>query len=75
MTVYLDHAATTALRPEAREAWLRAHEVLGNPSSIHAPGQSARRLLEDAREVVAGIVEADPIEVVFTSGGDRKSVV
>lgn len=69
MTVYLDHAATTALRPEAREAWLRAHEVLGNPSSIHAPGQSARRLLEDAREVVAGIVEADPIEVVFTSGG------
>ncbi|WP_322408892.1 cysteine desulfurase family protein [Microbacterium invictum] len=69
MTVYLDHAATTPLRPEAREAWVRAHEVLGNPSSIHAAGQTARRLLEDARERVAALLDADPIEIVFTSGG------
>ena len=48
MRVYLDHAATTPLRPEAREAWLAAHDVLGNPSSSHGAGQDASRLLEDA---------------------------
>ncbi len=69
MRVYLDHAATTPLRPEAREAWLAAHEVLGNPSSIHGAGQDARRLLEDAREGIATVLGCQPIEVVFTSGG------
>ncbi len=69
MRVYLDHAATTPLRPEARDAWLCAHEVLGNPSSIHGAGQDARRLLEDAREGVAAVLGCQPIEVVFTSGG------
>ncbi|MFJ4039044.1 cysteine desulfurase family protein [Microbacterium sp. NPDC090007] len=69
MRVYLDHAATTPLRPEARDAWLAAHEVLGNPSSIHGAGQDARRLLEDAREQVAVVLGCQPIEVVFTSGG------
>lgn len=69
MTAYLDHAATSPLRPEAREAWIRAHEVVGNPSSIHGAGQSARRLLEDARERLAVLLGADPIEIVFTSGG------
>ncbi|WP_431795559.1 cysteine desulfurase family protein [Microbacterium enclense] len=69
MPVYLDHAATTPLRPEARDAWLAAHEVLGNPSSIHGAGQAARRLLEDARERLAEILGCQPIEVVLTSGG------
>ncbi|WP_150957141.1 cysteine desulfurase family protein [Microbacterium testaceum] len=69
MRVYLDHAATTPLRPEARAAWLAAHDVLGNPSSIHGAGQDARRLLEDAREAVAAVLGCQPIEVVFTSGG------
>ncbi|WP_295786329.1 cysteine desulfurase family protein [uncultured Microbacterium sp.] len=69
MRVYLDHAATTPLRAEARDAWLAAHEVLGNPSSIHGAGQDARRLLEDAREQVASALGCQPIEVVFTSGG------
>lgn len=69
MQVYLDHAATTPLRPEAREAWLTAAEEIGNPSSIHGYGQSARRLLEEARERLAATLECDPIEVVFTSGG------
>ncbi|WP_353665406.1 cysteine desulfurase family protein [Microbacterium sp. che218] len=69
MRVYLDHAATTPLRPEARDAWLAAHEVLGNPSSIHGAGQQARRLLEDARESLAAVLGCQPIEVVFTSGG------
>lgn len=69
MQVYLDHAATTPLRPEAREAWLTAADEVGNASSIHGYGQSARRLLEEARERLAASLDCDPIEVVFTSGG------
>ncbi len=69
MQVYLDHAATTPLRVEARDAWLAAHEVLGNPSSIHGAGQAARRLLEDAREQLAEVLGCQPIEIVLTSGG------
>lgn len=69
MTVYLDHAATTPLRPEARDAWLEAATTLGNASSIHGPGQHARRVLEEARERLAAVVACDPIEIVFTSGG------
>ena len=69
MPVYLDHAATTPLRAEAREAWVAAHEVLGNPSSIHGAGQAARRLLEDSRERLAEVLGCQPIEVVLTSGG------
>lgn len=67
--MYLDHAASSPLRPEAREAWLAAAEVSGNASSIHGAGQAARRVLEDARERLAATVDCDPIEVVFTSGG------
>ncbi|MBO3664009.1 cysteine desulfurase family protein [Microbacterium stercoris] len=69
MTVYLDHAATSPLRPEARDAWLEATGHLGNASSIHGAGQDARRLLEDARERLAAVLDCQPIEVVFTSGG------
>ncbi|MEV7827556.1 cysteine desulfurase family protein [Microbacterium enclense] len=69
MQVYLDHAATTPLRAEARDAWLAAHEVLGNPSSIHGGGQAARRLLEDARDQLAPVLGCQPIEIVITSGG------
>lgn len=57
------------MRPEAREAWLEATTVLGNPSSIHGSGRTARKLLEDSRERLAAALGADPIEVVFTSGG------
>nr|NLD40953.1 cysteine desulfurase [Actinomycetales bacterium] len=66
---YLDHAASSPLRPAAREAWLRASRAAGNPSATHADGRSSRRLLEDARESVASSLGADPAEVVFTSGG------
>ncbi|WP_159500098.1 cysteine desulfurase family protein [Microbacterium sp. 18062] len=69
MHVYLDHAASSPLRPEARDAWLAATEVVGNASSIHGGGQAARRVLEDARERLARTLDCDPIEVVFTSGG------
>lgn len=69
MVVYLDYAATTPLRAEAREAWLAASALVGNPSSIHTAGQSARRLLEESRERLAVALDCDPVEVVFTSGG------
>ena len=69
MTVYLDHAATTPMLPEAIAAYTGALGVVGNPSSIHSQGQNAKRMLEEAREAVAASLGADPIEVVFTSGG------
>ncbi len=69
MVVYLDHAATTPLLPEARSAFIDALGLVGNPSSIHGIGQNAKRMLEEAREVVAASLGCDPIEVIFTSGG------
>jgi cysteine desulfurase len=67
--VYLDHAATTPLLPEAMEAYLAAAREVGNASSLHASGRSARRRVEEAREGVAAALGARPSEVVFTSGG------
>ncbi|WP_136709362.1 cysteine desulfurase family protein [Agromyces sp. H66] len=67
--VYLDHAATTPMRPEAIEALTAALRVVGNPSSIHSAGQGAKRLLEESRERVAATLGADGIEVVFTGSG------
>lgn len=69
MRFYLDHAATEPLRAEAREAWLAASEMVGNASSTHGAGQSARRLLEESRERLAAVLGCEAIEVVFTSGG------
>ncbi|QNE34461.1 cysteine desulfurase family protein [Leifsonia shinshuensis] len=69
MPVYLDHAATTPMRPEAIAAFTDALGLVGNPSSIHSQGQRAKRMLEEAREAVASTLGCDPIEVVFTSGG------
>ena len=66
---YLDHAATTALLPEAAEAWRDAASHVGNPSSLHAAGRSARRLVEEAREAIADDLRVRPSEVIFTSGG------
>ncbi len=67
---YLDHAATTPLRPEARAAMEPLlDEVFGNPSGSHAWARRARRLLDEAREDVAEVLRAHPTEVVFTSGG------
>ncbi|WP_417562714.1 cysteine desulfurase family protein [Microbacterium sp.] len=69
MTIYLDHAATTPMRAEVRDAWLDASTRVGNASSIHRAGQDARRLLEESRERIAAVLDCDPIEVVLTSGG------
>lgn len=67
--IYLDHAASTPVRAEARESFLSALDSVANPSSTHRDGQRARGILESARADVAAAVGADPIEVLFTSGG------
>jgi cysteine desulfurase len=73
--VYLDWNATTPLRPEARQAMAAAWEVAGNPSSVHAEGRLARRLVEDARAAVSAAVGARPQDVVFTSGGTEANAL
>jgi cysteine desulfurase len=68
-TVYLDHAATTPMVPAAVEA-MTAHLLdVGNPSSMHASGRQARRVVEESRERIAQAMGCRPGEVVFTSGG------
>lgn len=68
--VYLDHAATTPVRPEVVEAMLPyLSEVAGNASSLHMFGQRAKRALEEARQTVAQALGSDPAEIYFTSGG------
>ena len=73
--VYLDWNATTPLRPEARQAMAAAWEMAGNPSSVHAEGRQARRLVEDARAAIAAAVGARPQDVVFTSGGTEANAL
>ncbi|HYV22079.1 MAG TPA: cysteine desulfurase family protein [Candidatus Bathyarchaeia archaeon] len=68
--VYLDHAATTPVDPEVAEAMARVlRETHGNPSSIYAEGRAARAAVDRARDEVAAAINADPSEIVFTSGG------
>ena len=66
---YLDHAATTPVRPQAVAAMTAAMTIGGNPSSLHTAGRAARRLVEESREKIAATLGARPSEVVFTSGG------
>lgn len=67
--VYLDHAATTPMRREALEAMTTELAEVGNPSSLHASGRRARRVVEESRESIAEILGVNPVDVVFTSGG------
>ncbi|MFJ9416382.1 cysteine desulfurase family protein [Streptomyces sp. NPDC101227] len=67
--VYLDHAATTPMLPEAVQAMTAQLTVTGNASSLHAAGRRARRAVEEARESLAASLGARPSEVVFTGGG------
>ena len=66
---YLDHAATTPMRPEAIEAVTAAMAEIGNPSSLHGSGRRARRRVEESREQLAATLGARPSEVIFTGGG------
>ena len=67
--VYLDHAATTPMRPAAIEAMTAELAHLGNPSSLHTAGRRARRIVEESREQLAEVFGARPSEIIFTSGG------
>ena len=70
MAIYLDHAATSPLRPEVLEAMLPyLTEHHGNPSSIHTSGRRVRQGLDQAREEIAALIGCKPREIVFTSGG------
>jgi cysteine desulfurase len=69
MGIYLDYQATSPMPDEVKQAYLEGLQVVGNPSSIHQVGQTARAKLEDARERIAQVIDAEPVEVVFTSGG------
>jgi cysteine desulfurase len=69
VAIYLDHAATSPMTPDAIAAYTAALSTVGNPSSIHSQGQNAKRMLEEAREHIAASVGADSVEVTFTSGG------
>ena len=73
--LYLDANATEPLRPEARAAMLAAADTAGNPSSVHAAGRAARRILEDAREVLATRFGARSADIVFTSGGTEANAL
>jgi cysteine desulfurase len=75
MTHYLDHNASSPLRPQARDAMERALALGGNPSSVHGAGRAARRLVEDARAQVASLMGAAPRNVVFTSGGTEANAL
>jgi cysteine desulfurase len=69
MASYLDHAATTPLDPEVLEAMMPyLRDVYGNPSSVHALGRQARHAVDESRATLAGLLGAEPAEIVFTSG-------
>jgi len=70
MRVYFDYNATTPLAPDVIEAVARAsRDTFGNASSVHHFGQQAKATVDDARSAVAALINADPSEIVFTSGG------
>lgn len=68
-TAYLDNAATTAMVPEAVLAMSQQLGIVGNASSLHAAGRSARKVVEESREAIADAVGASPSEVIFTASG------
>lgn len=73
--VYLDWNATAPLRREAKEAMAAAWDLAGNPSSVHAEGRQARKLVEEARIRVASALGALPRNVIFTSGGTEANAL
>jgi cysteine desulfurase len=74
-TVYMDYNASVPIRSQAAAAVAAALAIGGNPSSVHAHGRAARRLVEDAREQVAGAIGAPPPSIVFTSGATEANAL
>ena len=75
MRVYLDHNATSPLRPEVKAAILAAMEVGGNASSVHREGRAARKLMDDAREKIGFALRCLPQMITFTSGGTEANAM
>jgi cysteine desulfurase len=74
MGVYLDNAATTSLDPEVLNAMMPyLTELYGNPSSLHSAGRSVRSAIEDARKKIAQLLNTQPGDIVFTSGGTESN--
>lgn len=74
MGVYADYAATTPVKPEVVEAMTNIYQThYGNPSSIHTQGRDARRFLDEARRTVAQCLNANPNEIIFTSGATESN--
>lgn len=74
MGVYADYAATTPVKPEVVEAMTNIYQKhYGNPSSIHTQGRDARRFLDEARRTVAQCLNANPNEIIFTSGATESN--
>lgn len=71
MSIYLDHAATTPMNPQAIEAMSNALAIIGNPSSLHADGRAVRKYVEDARDLLAKNIECAPSEIIFTGSGSE----
>lgn len=71
--VYLDYSATSPLLPEAKKAMLAAMDLVGNASALHTPGHFAMNAIEDAREEIAKLINAEPEEILFTSGGSESN--
>ncbi len=72
-SVYLDHAATTPMRPIAQAAMADELALTGNPSSLHAAGRRARRIVEESRESIAADLGCRPSDVIFTAGGTESN--
>jgi len=70
-SIYMDNNATTPIDPDVKAAMIEGLELFGNASSMHAPGRSAHRALEQARSQLADLIHADPEEIIFTSGGSE----
>jgi cysteine desulfurase len=73
LPIYLDHNATTPIAPEVREEMDGCLDIFGNPSSVHAGGQEARRVIDTARMRVARCIGAQADEILFTSGGTESN--
>ncbi|GBE32077.1 cysteine desulfurase [bacterium BMS3Bbin05] len=67
--IYLDYNATTPLIPEVKSRIISTMDFFGNPSSLHIPGIMAKKVIEDARKSVASLINCNPEEIIFTSGG------
>lgn len=75
MSIYLDHNATARVRPQAIAAMTQVMEHVGNPSSIHAAGRTARAVMEQARADIGALISAPDSTVIFTSGGTEANTI